>query len=96
VACPDALARPAPAAAGSRDESVRVHDVAAAPGVARLHVLAKLYYRKVDQFLLNYMFGADSGLSAPVVELDRAEAEIAIELPSIVSNAPGSSSGTGS
>ncbi len=31
-----------------------------------LHVSAKLLYRKFDQFLLNFLFGAESGLTAPV------------------------------
>jgi len=97
VGCPDALplAQQPPHGAGSRDRSVSVHDVATTPDVARLSVLAKLHYRKVDQFLLNYMFGADSGLSAPVVEIDRAEAEIEVELPRIAST-PRLGSRTGS
>ncbi len=87
VGCPDVLplALEPRSVTGSRDRSVGVHDIAATPGITRLHVLAKLNYRKVDQFLLNYMFGASSGLSAPVVEIDRAEAEIEVELPRIAS-----------
>jgi len=34
--------------------------------VAQLHVTAKLMYRKADQFLLNFLFGKESGLTAPV------------------------------
>ena len=36
------------------------------PPSAELHVTAKLMYRKVDQFLLNFLFGESSGLTAPV------------------------------
>ncbi len=34
--------------------------------VTALRVEAKLLYRKIDQFLLNELFGADSGLTTPV------------------------------
>ncbi|HEX8850030.1 MAG TPA: multiheme c-type cytochrome [Gemmatimonadaceae bacterium] len=31
-----------------------------------LHVTARLLYRKADQYLLNFLFGANSGITAPV------------------------------
>jgi hypothetical protein len=34
--------------------------------VTELHVTAKLMYRKADQFLLNFLFTKESGLTAPV------------------------------
>jgi hypothetical protein len=34
-----------------------------------LHVTACLLYRKIDQYLLNFMFGGDSGLSAPITDI---------------------------
>jgi len=34
--------------------------------VTELHVTARLLYRKADQFLLNFLFGPASGLTAPV------------------------------
>lgn len=34
--------------------------------VTELHVTARLMYRKADQFLLNFLFGKSSGLTAPV------------------------------
>ncbi len=38
-----------------------------APGrVARLDVTARLLYRKIDQFLLNYLFGESAGVTATV------------------------------
>ncbi|HEX7024290.1 MAG TPA: hypothetical protein VF187_05695, partial [Gemmatimonadales bacterium] len=39
-----------------------------APGrrVTMLRVDARLMYRKADQFLLNFLFGEQSGLTAPV------------------------------
>ena len=44
-------------------------------------VVAKLMYRKVDQFLINYLLGEDSGLSAPVVEMSRVETTIRVDQP---------------
>jgi hypothetical protein len=35
-------------------------------GVSELQVTARLMYRKADQFLLNFLFGAASGLTSPV------------------------------
>ncbi|NIU20109.1 MAG: hypothetical protein GWN79_13870, partial [Actinobacteria bacterium] len=43
-----------------------------------LHVSAKLLYRKVDQFLLNFLFGEDSGLTAPVTVMSEDEATIRV------------------
>ena len=42
-------------------------------------VVAKLMYRKVDQFLINYLLGEDSGLSAPVVEMSQVETTIRVD-----------------
>ncbi len=35
----------------------------------KLHIDATLHYRKIDQFLLNYVMGEKSGLTAPVVDI---------------------------
>lgn len=43
-----------------------------------LHVEAILYYRKVDQYLLNFLLGEDSGVTAPVIEMTRAEAVVPV------------------
>ena len=40
----------------------------------RYRVDARLHYRKVDQFLLNYLMGEHRGLTAPVVTIARASA----------------------
>jgi hypothetical protein len=42
------------------------------------HVTAILQYRKVDQFLLNYLFGEESKLTSPVTEIDRATAVVEV------------------
>ncbi len=62
----------------SRERSVREHRIESIAGAGTLHVEAKLNYRKVDQFLLNYMFGEEAGLTAPVIELARAEAKVRV------------------
>lgn len=50
-----------------------------APG--RYRVEAVLNYRKVDQFLLNYLLGEREGLTAPVVGLARAGAVLEVGPP---------------
>ena len=47
----------------------------------RLHIVARLLYRKIDQYLINFMFGKDAGLTAPVTEVARAEADVALRAP---------------
>ncbi len=37
--------------------------------VTELHVKAELKYRKFDQYLLNFLYGEDSGLTAPITTL---------------------------
>ncbi len=46
--------------------------------VGPLRVTARLLYRKVDQYLLNFMFGEKAGLTMPVTEMARAEARITL------------------
>ncbi|MFQ5524646.1 MAG: multiheme c-type cytochrome [Thermoanaerobaculia bacterium] len=41
-------------------------------------VTASLMYRKVDQFLINFLLGEDSGLTAPVIEMTRASATVEV------------------
>ena len=40
-----------------------------ASNVTELHVSAKLMYRKADQYLINFLFGKESGITAPVTVL---------------------------
>ena len=40
-----------------------------AAGVSELHVTARLMYRKADQYLLNFLFGKESGITAPITVL---------------------------
>jgi len=49
----------------------------AGPGT-ELRVTARLLYRKVDQYLLNFMFGEKSGLTMPVTEMARTEVRVRV------------------
>ena len=48
----------------------------AASGILRID--ATLHYRKIDQFLLNYVMGAQSGVTAPVVDVAHATATVCV------------------
>jgi hypothetical protein len=78
VVCPSSAGTPVGPEGGS-EEPHRDFTVStpAAPGT--LHVKASLDYRKADQFLLNFMFGDDSGLTAPVIQMSVDEKTIRIE-----------------
>ena len=82
VQCPSALAMPAPGAAGGAPGGApgagREFEVNPPPLAGRYRVTATLRYRKVDQFLLNFLFGENSGVTAPVVDVAQAEAEIEV------------------
>jgi hypothetical protein len=41
-----------------------------------LTLRARLRYRKVDQFLLNFLYGEDSGLTSPITDMSWAEAKV--------------------
>lgn len=49
--------------------------------VGTLTVTAKLRYRKIDQFLLNFMFGEGSGLTAPITDMSEAVARVQVVAP---------------
>jgi len=44
-----------------------------------LCVTATLHYRKIDQFLLNYVMGDSAHLTAPVIDIASATAQVAVE-----------------
>jgi hypothetical protein len=47
-------------------------------GVTALHVSARLMYRKADQYLLNFLFGKDAGLTAPVTVMSQDQKTIEV------------------
>ncbi len=60
------------------DRAEQTFEIPSTAGVESYQVVATLMYRKVDQFLINFLLGEDSGLTAPVVEMNRAWAEVRI------------------
>ncbi|MFQ5704740.1 MAG: multiheme c-type cytochrome [Gemmatimonadales bacterium] len=47
-------------------------------GATELHVSAKVQYRKADQFFLNFLFGKDAGVTAPVTTISQATTDISL------------------
>jgi len=47
-------------------------------GATELRVSAKLMYRKADQFLIDFLFGEDSGITAPITVLSEDAATIRV------------------
>jgi hypothetical protein len=81
VPCPAPALRQAAAVARPAG-SARHRDFAVdslRPG--RYRVDAQLHYRKVDQFLLNYLLGERDGVTAPVVTIARASAFLVVDAP---------------
>ena len=62
----------------SRVRASREFSVPAVDGSGSLHIDAILHYRKIDQFLLNYVMGEKSGLTAPVVDIATATAQVCV------------------
>ena len=44
----------------------------------RLRIRARLLYRKVDQYLLNFLYGKESGLSSPITEMATATRDVVL------------------
>jgi hypothetical protein len=76
VDCPTTMAPARSRKPPLTEREVEEFEVPYQEGVGQYRVLAKLMYRKVDQFLINFLLGEDSGLTAPVIEMTRAEATI--------------------
>jgi len=55
-----------------------VFALTAPESVTELHVTARLLYRKADQFLLNFLFGEDSGMTSPVTIMSESQVTIRV------------------
>ncbi|MCP4205161.1 MAG: hypothetical protein GY769_24895 [bacterium] len=78
VDCPTTMA-PGPVrdlARLGREE--QAFEIQAPERVDSYEVTAKLMYRKVDQFLINFLLGEDSGLTAPVIEMNRTTVTVKV------------------
>ena len=73
VLCPSGA--PGKPSQSSAPQTIKIPALAA---TGRLHVEAVLHYRKIDQFLLNYVMGEKSGLTAPVVDVARASTTVCV------------------
>jgi hypothetical protein len=77
--CPATALAGQQAAGGERPPLDTDADFAApGPAVTTLHVSAKLLYRKADQFLLNFLFGEDANLTAPITVMSEDEKTIVV------------------
>lgn len=85
IPCTGALAA-APQVDGDWKEEPAVTTPALASGTYT--ITARLLYRKVDQFLLNYLFGEDKGITSPVAVIDTAEIKVQVKPNLPAANAP--------
>jgi hypothetical protein len=77
--CPASMVTPREGAEAGAPLDQQV-EFAVPPGsVTSLHVTAKLMYRKADQFLLNFLFGEESGITAPVTVMSVDEKTIQVK-----------------
>jgi len=76
IDCPTTMAPGEKSDLARTGKEVQEFDVPATGEAGQYTVLAKLMYRKVDQFLINFLLGEESGLTAPVIEMTRIEAKV--------------------
>jgi len=79
VDCPTAVAPGSPPARIEGEEELRNLELPAPVATGSYRVVASLMYRKVDQYLVNFMLGDDSGITAPVVEMNRVETVFGVQ-----------------
>ncbi len=78
VDCPTAVMPGRGPARIKGEDELREVEFEVPPGGGEYRVVASLLYRKVDQYLVNFMLGDDSGITAPVVEMNRVEATFGV------------------
>ncbi|MEE8411350.1 MAG: multiheme c-type cytochrome [Acidobacteriota bacterium] len=78
IGCPANIPRPPDGVPQEPDRSVSGHTIPPASVASSYTIEASLNYRKFDQFLLDYMFGEDAGLTAPPVEISSATATVRV------------------
>jgi hypothetical protein len=69
----------APPGSSTADGGPRHYEVPSPTEAGEYTIRVGLFYRKVDQFLLNFVFGEDSGITAPVTEISSATAVVRVE-----------------
>ncbi len=78
IDCPTTVARAEDVQARMKAWEEQVFELPEPDAPGSYTVKARLMYRKVDQFLINFLLGEDSGLTAPVIEMTTAEATILV------------------
>jgi hypothetical protein len=78
IGCPANIPRPPGDVAQQPDSSISGHTIPTTSDATVYTIEASLNYRKFDQFLLDYMFGEDAGLTAPPVEISNATATVRV------------------
>jgi hypothetical protein len=90
VSCPSSLAEAEEEPRRTEEpEDARHIDVPGPAQQGEYRVTAVLRYRKVDQFLLNFVYGEEAGVTAPAVNLARAEAIVQVKPPVAAALVPG-------
>jgi len=97
IPCAGAL-QEAPALPAEPDGSIEIPPPAmpVVREIGEYQIEVALNYRKVDQSLLNYLFGETNTLTAPVTELARATAVVRVEPPPAHSSETHAENGSGS
>ncbi len=78
--CPELYPAKRERQAGARKEKSYAMEIPE-KAVGKLHVTARLQYRKIDQYLLNFLFGEKAGLTSPVTEMTSAQQTIQVIPP---------------
>ncbi|HKW97064.1 MAG TPA: multiheme c-type cytochrome [Bryobacteraceae bacterium] len=78
AACPASVTRAARAMVDGQFTETHDFGFNPRPPAHSYRVSATLHYRKVDQFLLNYVLGEKAGLTAPVVDIASATTTVAV------------------
>ncbi|HEX6200922.1 MAG TPA: multiheme c-type cytochrome [Thermoanaerobaculia bacterium] len=81
VDCPGSPGMVPEGEAGGAGEPVQEFRVPAPGRAGKLHVVATLNYRKVDQYLLNFLLGEGNQLTSPVIEMTRVERTLEVRAP---------------
>jgi hypothetical protein len=79
IQCPTTVAAGEQTDLARTGREVQDFTIEAEAGAGPLEIVAILQYRKVDQYLVNFLLGEDSGLTAPVIEMNRVRAEVAVQ-----------------
>jgi hypothetical protein len=78
IPCPGGITAGVPTPTPDQNQT-NVVQVPSLANSGSYHITAILQYRKVDQYLLNYLFGDTLKMTAPVTEIDRASTLVKVK-----------------